>query len=45
MATLDSKEVILVENFNGQFFQLWMFQMTFIFQAKEVWSIVNGRET
>jgi len=45
MATLDFKEVILVENFNGQNFQLWMFQMIFIFQAKKIWSIVNGCET
>ncbi len=45
MASLDSKEVIHAEKFNGQNFQLWKFQMTFIFQAKDVWYVVNGSET
>jgi hypothetical protein len=45
LASLDPTDVIHVEKFNGQKFQLWKFQMTFIFKAIDVWYVVNGGET
>ena len=36
------KETACVEKYNGTNFQLWKMHMQFIFQSRELWSIVNG---
>ena len=40
--TTEIKETASVKKYNGTNFQLWKMHMQFIFQSRELWSIVNG---
>jgi len=43
-STIDTKETDNVEKYDGINFQMWKIHMQFIFQSKDIWSIVNDTD-